>query len=457
MAYTGPNHTNLASCQYCGEARYNSQGKARKRYVYIPIIPRLQALFKNRKLKDEMQYRHTFESRDNPEQNIEDIFDSENYAKLKNMFVTADGQTYNHTFFDDPRDIALGISTDGFCPFKRRKQTCWPIILFNYNLPPDIRFAVSRILCAGVVPGPKKPHDFDSFLYPLVEELLKLCVGVKAFDAEADSLFTLRAYAVLLFGDYPAVSMVMRMKGHNGIFPCRMCFIEGLLIPGSRSTTHYVPLERSHHPDVVSGNTRQGVPTYDPAHLPLRTHAQFMRQARLVQFAATEAESSRLSKACGIKGIPLLSCLPSLFFPLSFPYDFMHLVYENLIKNLVLFWTGKFKDLDHAGASYVLAPSVWEAIGAATERSGSTIPGAYGARPQNVAESAGQCTADSWSFWALYIGPVLLQRRFTNKDYYKHFVELVKLINICLQFSISQGDIDTLRVGFNNWVVEYER
>ncbi|RXW13808.1 hypothetical protein EST38_g12049 [Candolleomyces aberdarensis] len=147
--------------------RYNSQKQAHKHFTYIPLIPRLQAYFQNPKLKEEMQYRHKFETMDRPpgeEGTIEDVFDSENYKSLKGTFVNVDGKQHTHTFFSDPRDIALGISTDGFCPFKRRKQTCWPIILFNYNLPPDIRFAVRRILCVGVIPGPKKPKDSDSFL-----------------------------------------------------------------------------------------------------------------------------------------------------------------------------------------------------------------------------------------------------------------------------------------------------
>jgi hypothetical protein len=461
MAYTGPNYSELESCPFCATPRFNPRtGKPYKRYIFIPLIPRLQALFQNPTLKKEMGYRHEQETRErNPDtkDNIEDVFDSANYKKLKGQFVTIDGQRMCHTFFDDPRDIALGISTDGFCPFKRRKQTCWPILLFNYNLPPEVRFSIHRLICAAVVPGPNKPKDFDSFLYPLVQELLELAAGIKTWDSGAAKHFWLRAHLILGFGDYPAMSMLLQMKGHNSIFPCRMCLIEGLRIPDHAATTHYVPLNRSQHPSVIHRETRRGVAVYDPARLPLRTHAQFMKHAHLVQFANDDATSEELGKACGIKGIPLLSCLPSLFFPTSFPFDFMHLIYENLIKNLVLLWTGAFKDLDHSGEDYVLEPSVWEAIGEATGRSGATIPSVYGARPQNIASDKTYCTADSWSFWALYLGPVLLQRRFINSDYYDHFITLVQLLNICLKFSISPEEIQKVRVGFQEWVTEYER
>ena len=77
-------------------------------------------------------------------------------------------------FFSDPRDVALGFSTDGFGPFKRRNKTAWPLIIFNYNIPPKERFQKEHIISLGTIPGPKKPADMDSFLWPLVQELLIL-------------------------------------------------------------------------------------------------------------------------------------------------------------------------------------------------------------------------------------------------------------------------------------------
>ncbi|THU92540.1 hypothetical protein K435DRAFT_621224, partial [Dendrothele bispora CBS 962.96] len=88
------------------------------------------------------------------------------------------------------------------------------LIIFNYNLPPEERFHRENILCVGVIPGPKKPKDFDSFGWPLIQELLKLAQGVNAFDVKAKALFRLFAYLLYIFGDMPAIAMLMRMKGH---------------------------------------------------------------------------------------------------------------------------------------------------------------------------------------------------------------------------------------------------
>jgi hypothetical protein len=150
--------------------------------------------------------------------------------------------------------------------------------------------------------------------------------------------------------------------------------------------------------------------------------------------------------------VPVLSYLPSLSFPFSFPYDFMHLIWENVIPNLVGLWTGDFKGLDQGRESYGLEKGVWEAIGAA---SAATIPASFCSRPPNLAGNRSSCTADSWSFWALYLGPVLLHRKFAKPKYYDHFVDLVKLLHICLQFELSKHDIQTLRESFARWVTKY--
>ncbi len=114
---------------------------------------------------------------------------------------------------------------------------------------------------------------------------------------------------------------------------------------------YYVPLSRRNHP------TPTDVVEYCPEKLLLRSHDGFMAHAKVVESAPTETQREALAKEYGIKGIPLLSALGSLRFPQSFPYDFMHLVWENLILNLVLFWSGHYKGMDE-GQPYVLSPHI---------------------------------------------------------------------------------------------------
>lgn len=305
----------------------------------------------------------------------------------------------------------------------------------------------------GVIPGPKKPWDCDSFLWPMIQEFLQLAIGVTAYDVLAQSLFLLRAYLIIIFGDIPALAMLMRMKGHNAILPCRMCEIIGVRIPNApQITTHYVPLHRRNHPD--TGFT----PQYNPSALPLRTHDKFIKQAKEVQFAPNQATAEKLAKKYGIKGILILTCLSSLAFPLSAPFDFMHEICENILPNLRQLWTGTFKGLKNTDGAedYILDEVVWKQIGAACATAGNTIPAAFGSRVPDVAAQASQLTAETEMMWALLIAPTLLRGRFKKDKYYKHFLDLVKLINLCLEFELTVEMIDEIDAGFKKWVQDYE-
>ncbi|RXW12674.1 hypothetical protein EST38_g13181 [Candolleomyces aberdarensis] len=448
MCYVGPNK-DLQKCRYCNKPRFNPSGKPRKRFNYIPLIPRLGALYQSPEMVEKMSYRHR---RQPPKDGaFEDVFDGEIYRNLQKTKVVVGSIEQDYSFFQEETDVALGFATDGFAPFKNRKQTCWPILVYNYNLPPDIRFHHEHLICVGVIPGPKKPKDADSFLWPFVFELLELALGVKTFHKVYDRLFMLRAYPILGGGDMPAVAMLMLMKGHNGIFPCRMCKIRGLLKPGT--TTHYVPLIAPRSLPIPPGHPQ----SYDPSNLPLRSHQEFLQDGAYAQSAPNVTQSEQRARASGIKGQPLLALLPSLFFPFSFPFDFMHLIYENVIKTLISFWCGTFKDLDHNDEAYSIDKTVWDAIGEATAAAGKTTPASYGPSVPNLTEDGVKLTADMYSFWFQYLGPVFLQKVFANRIVYQHFVKLVKLINRCLQFSILTEDLAEIRKGFIDWVQEYER
>ena len=374
-----------------------------------------------------------------------DIFNGLHYRSLLGKRVVVGERTLSHNYFSDHHDITLGFATDGFAPFKKRKHTMWILLIFNYNLPPDQRFQKDNILCAGIIPGPKKPWDADSFLYPLMRELLELASGVSTYDALSHSLFTLHAYVIAGFGDIPAVSMLMHMKGHNSLCPCQMCEIKGIHIPDLRNKMLYVLLSHRNHPaptDVVE---------YHPEDLPLCSHDLFMAQAESVRSAPTEVQREGLVKVYGIKGVPLLSALRSLRFPQSFPYDFMHLIWENLIPNLILFWSGCYKGMDE-GQPYVLDPHIWQDVGATSAEAMKTIPSSFGPSIPNPAKDHSTFTSSTWSVWSLFIAPTMLQHRFPEDQYYKHFCSLLRILNLCLQFEISEKDINEMSREFvNGW------
>ena len=76
--------------------------------------------------------------------------------------------------------------------------------------------------------------------------------------------------------------------------------------------------------------------------------------------------------------------------------------------NLILLWTANFKGLDEGNEQYELDSKVWEAIGATTTASGFTILSAFGTRPPNFVKQESACLVETWSFWTLFLGLVLL-------------------------------------------------
>ncbi|KAF7343660.1 hypothetical protein MSAN_01987300 [Mycena sanguinolenta] len=135
----------------------------------------------------------------------------------------------------------------------------------------------------------------------------------------------------------------------------------------------------------------------------------------------------------------------SLQFPRSFPYDFMHLIWENLVPNLILLWTNEFKGLDKGSEDYTIDKAIW---------GGNR---AFGARVPNLAKGGSQVSAEMYSIWTQFIGPTRLRHVFKDIKYYDHFILLVQIINICLQFSITRVQIQWLRDKIPLWVQDYER
>lgn len=140
IAFTGQ-YASERKCPLCGLARYRNEeaGVPFKTFSYLPLIPQLQSFFQNSVSITAMQYRADYFSASGFSKPgvLRDVFDSKDYKELLREEVVIDGKRTGKKFFAGLNDIALGLSTDGFAPFKRRKHSAWPLIIFNYNLPPE--------------------------------------------------------------------------------------------------------------------------------------------------------------------------------------------------------------------------------------------------------------------------------------------------------------------------------
>ncbi|QRV96867.1 Transposase family Tnp2 protein [Ceratobasidium sp. AG-Ba] len=183
----------------------------------------IPTLYKNPDMLNKLGYRSCVENASYPGL-YEDVYNGEHYRTLRNTRLDPESE---YKILDNPGDIALGLSTDSFTLFKRRRRrhsTAWPIIFINYNLHPRHRIWLENVICVGVIPG---PNHLNSFLAPVLEELHLLkrgVVSVKAAPVEGapnySIEFVLRAFLIMIFGDIPAILKLLALKGHNAKMPC---------------------------------------------------------------------------------------------------------------------------------------------------------------------------------------------------------------------------------------------
>ena len=243
MAFTGP-YTELTICKECNEARYfDNTNQPRKSFPYIPVTAVLQYMngkAASAKLLETYPKAFFEQPLDTPPEKISDWWDGKRYRELR-----------REGFFTSSTDIAFQIQFDGFQLTKRKQHSTTPVILLNLNLPPEIRHRKQNIICPFIIPGPTKYKNLDSFLQPLVDELNTLGKpnGIDTYNAYQRRNFGLRAYAVLISGDGPAISEAIGMKAPgNAIKPCRFCEVEATRAPNNH---YYVP-----HPKEPSATSR---------------------------------------------------------------------------------------------------------------------------------------------------------------------------------------------------------
>ena len=84
---------------------------------------------------------------------IEDVWSGDLIKKLKQEFVVINGEIMPFKHFEDQRESALGLSTDGIQIFKSRSSTCWPVVLIDYLIPPQLRMKKGFLNHITVIPG----------------------------------------------------------------------------------------------------------------------------------------------------------------------------------------------------------------------------------------------------------------------------------------------------------------
>ncbi|CAH9138523.1 unnamed protein product [Cuscuta epithymum] len=213
----------LEFCKFCGGDRYKPvrQGKKKPRHrsalsklYYLPIAPRLQGMYASTATAKHMTW-HV-----------------EHKTNESMMAHPSDCEAWRHfdrchpQFAMEPRNVRLGLCSDGFAPFGRfgKNYSCWPVMLTPYNLPPDMCMKSHFIFLSLICPSSKDPgREIDIYLQPLIEEMKEpWAVGTPTYDVSSDKMFIMKAAIIWTISDFPAYGMLSGWRTHD-LMGCPIC------------------------------------------------------------------------------------------------------------------------------------------------------------------------------------------------------------------------------------------
>ena len=454
LAFTCP-YKHLQTCPECNEPRFDPLNKKPRQQLHtIPLDPQLQVLQQGQNSQD-MDYRWAvteqilkdMEIHDGTIPVIKDLFFGQDYIDL------VDQKQINKD------DIVLMFSIDGAQLYASKASDCWIYIWVVFEYAPGSRYKKKHVLPGGFIPGPNKPKNSDSFLFPGLHHLAALqreglCMG----NSTTDTMTTSHPFLALATADGPGMTYLNGLVGHHGKNGCRLfCSLPGRHKAGG---SHYYPALLKPNNFSVVGSDHPDIDIYK---LPSTESKVYEEKLLFVVGSPSETQYKKCRLETGISK-------PSIFIGLNpryrldipgcFPSDIMHLAALNIPDLLISLWRGTLdcdKNDDRRMWDWaVLQGRIWEIHGKEVAACTPYLPGSFDRPPQNPAEkiSSGY---KAWEF-LMYIygfGPALFYGVLPEK-YWMNFCKLVYGMRIILEHEISSEDLRKAHQALLEFCHEFE-
>ena len=159
-------------CDKCHIFRWkNKTRNCQKVLRYFPLMLRLLRMYKSSRIAEDMLWHYRDRVKDGILRHPADAKACKNFDEQ------------NLHFASEARNVRLGLSSDGFNPFRVMSTTHSKHVLLN-NLPLWLCLKQPLIILCMIIPREKAPGmDIDVYLQPLIKKLSQLWNGVDAFDA----------------------------------------------------------------------------------------------------------------------------------------------------------------------------------------------------------------------------------------------------------------------------------
>ncbi|THG92857.1 hypothetical protein EW026_g8194 [Hermanssonia centrifuga] len=242
-------------------------------------------------------------------------------------------------------DTVLLLSLDGAQLYRSKTSDVWIYIWVFLNRSPDSCYKKQNVMVGGIIPGPKKPKNLDSFLYRGFHHLAALMKeGLVVWDGALEEKFRSNIDLAFVTADGPGIAYVSGLVGHSGRYGCRLyCPMPGRNKPG---TGHYYPAALKPI-DYTGGaaSTHKDVNLIHILRSSSQNHIEKRLQDSLIQVRSsrgpTQYKKNRVKT--GVAKPSILTGLPStriLGLPASFPLDSMHHLLLNIPDLLFPLWRG---------------------------------------------------------------------------------------------------------------------
>lgn len=302
-----PDHPQLAHRQPCGclllkSVEFASGKKILypfKVYAYRSLQKSLQSLLLNSNFYSTCQEWQTR----SPCTFLEDIYDGKIWKEHQ--------QCLGSPFLSEPYTFAFVLNVDWFQPYTQ-------IYLTVLNLPRTVRYKRENVIIIGIIPGPHEPkHNINSFLRPLVDELLQFWKGIK-LSIQTDSCCkeeVVRCAILCVSCDIPAGRKTCGFLGHTANLGCSRCL---KYFPGEVGSKDYSGFDRS---EWEKRNNEQ--------------HRKAVQQVR--QNSRTKTRQKELESLLGCRYSCLLD-LPYFDAPRMLCIDPMHNLFLGTGKHMLSLW-----------------------------------------------------------------------------------------------------------------------
>lgn len=448
VAFTGP-FEDLTECPRCREPRYDpvalehGRSVSRRTFPTFPLGPQLQSMWASPENATLMRHRARETERilrvAGEATVIDDVYYGNDYLALATTPEPREDGTPRPPVIG-PDDTVLMFSIDGAQLYLSKGSDCWFYIWVLLDLPPTVRYKKRYVLPGAVIPGPNKPKNVDSFLFPGLYHLAAVQrEGLQIWDAAERRQFRSRLYLLLVTADSPAMAYMNGLVGHTGMNMCRLyCGREGRHKPNLG--TYYPALLR---PDGdVNGPVDFSLRVDDSDPDSISPSQRYHNNLLLVRAARTEAEYARTRLDTGIAKPSIFSGLPKRRFlgvPGGFVLDLMHLITLNLTDLFIALLRGTMAcDPTDDKRTWTWAifrdRAAWQAHGRLVGASARYLPMSFDRPPRNPAEkiSSGY---KAWEY-LLYVYGLLpgFLRHVQTELYYRHFCLAVSAVRVVLQY-----------------------